>query len=259
MKDLIEFSKQENEIQVEAISLLPSGSEKDLGNATRKATQNSRDRILKATEERKRLEAEAWKKQREESERLERERIKAEREEKERAEKERLEQQRIAREKALQERKEQERLAQEKYEKEKAEKERLRKEQQEKDRIERKRKEAAHKEQQRLAREKFEADRRNIDEFIRAYLIGKRYQEEKRDHGNTRESIKSRVKGNSFLSLDEIPTAQKISEQSKVSDRTVKNNAAFAEAVDSIERKVGSIDSNVCFVSSFSTIGLSEF
>jgi predicted nucleic acid-binding Zn-ribbon protein len=68
LKDTVELSKLDIEIQIEAFSLVKSGQISDLGNATRKAIQNKRDRELKAAEEQKRLLAEMAKKKREEEE-----------------------------------------------------------------------------------------------------------------------------------------------------------------------------------------------
>ena len=75
--------------------------------------------------------------------------------------------------------------------------------------------------------------RRNINEDQKAYLIGKRYQEEKKEHGGDRKSEESRA--------NRLPlkTAATIVEQSKVSHQTVKNAEKFANAVDKVAENVG--------------------
>jgi hypothetical protein len=82
-------------------------------------------------------------------------------------------------------------------------------------------------------------NRRNITDNQRSYLIGKRYKEEKKEHGNTREAINERVMGNSGISPDDKSTADKIAEQTKVSHQTVKNAEKFAEAVDQVAKTTG--------------------
>jgi hypothetical protein len=81
--------------------------------------------------------------------------------------------------------------------------------------------------------------RRNITEDQRAYLIGKRYKEEKKEHGNTRESINKQVKCHTDVSLDDKSTSQKIAEQTKVSPRTVERAEKFADAVDKVAENTG--------------------
>lgn len=68
--------------------------------------------------------------------------------------------------------------------------------------------------------------RRNLTLEQRNYFIGKLYQEQKQAHGGDRKS-----KGNNFPLKS---TAQKIAEEQKVTDRTVKNAEGFAQAVDTI-------------------------
>lgn len=96
-------------------------------------------------------------------------------------------------------------------------------------------------------------NRRNILPNIRSYLMGKRYKEEKKEHGNTRGSINEQVKGHNDHSLDdkssiketiEQPnaiekTAQKIAEQTNVSPKTVQRAEKFTEAVDTIAKTTG--------------------
>jgi hypothetical protein len=81
--------------------------------------------------------------------------------------------------------------------------------------------------------------RRNITDDQRAYLIGKRYKEEKKEHGNTKEAIKEQVKGNSCPSLGDKKTDIKIAEQSKVGLSTVQRAEKFADAVDKVSESTG--------------------
>ena len=81
--------------------------------------------------------------------------------------------------------------------------------------------------------------RRNINDDQKACLIGKRYQEEKKEHGNTKTSINELVKGHCDLSLDDKSTDRRIAEQTKVSPKTVKRAEKFANAVDRVAENVG--------------------
>lgn len=68
--------------------------------------------------------------------------------------------------------------------------------------------------------------RRNLTDERRAYYIGKQYLTAKGQHGGDRSATKVQE-----LHFD---TAQEIAEKNGVSPRTVKTDAAFAEAVDSL-------------------------
>ena len=70
-------------------------------------------------------------------------------------------------------------------------------------------------------------------------MIGKRYKEEKKEHGNTRESINKQVKCHTDVSLDDKSTSQKIAEQTKVNPSTVKRAEKFADAVDKVAENTG--------------------
>jgi phage N-6-adenine-methyltransferase len=76
--------------------------------------------------------------------------------------------------------------------------------------------------------------RRNITPDQRRYLIGKLYLEEKKERTDT--LIQNAPIGNNFPTGS---TAERIGEQFGVSDRTVKNNADYAEAVDTIADTYG--------------------
>jgi len=69
-------------------------------------------------------------------------------------------------------------------------------------------------------------------------LIGKRYTEEEKEHGNSNESIKRRVKANSLPLLGDKSTAKKVASQSNISQKTVKNAEKFADAVDTVAENV---------------------
>lgn len=74
--------------------------------------------------------------------------------------------------------------------------------------------------------------RRNLTDQARAYFIGKRYLENKGEHGGSRSTSQSEtLKGDS---------AEKIAEEQGVSRATVERNAQFAEAVDKIADEQGS-------------------
>lgn len=75
--------------------------------------------------------------------------------------------------------------------------------------------------------------RRNLTSEQQSYLRGKRYNLEKAQHGGDR---KSESRGKSFPL---IGTAERLADQFKVSDRTIKNDARFASAVDVIAVAVG--------------------
>ena len=70
-------------------------------------------------------------------------------------------------------------------------------------------------------------------------MIGKRYKEEKKEHGNTRESINKQVKCHNDVSLNDKSTSQKIAEQTKVRPRTVERAEKFADAVDKVAENTG--------------------
>ena len=78
--------------------------------------------------------------------------------------------------------------------------------------------------------------RRNINEDQKTYLIGKRYQEEKKEEGRPKFSPKL---GPSDPIIDDESTAQNISKQSNVSPKTVKRAEKFANAVDEVAENVG--------------------
>jgi hypothetical protein len=82
--------------------------------------------------------------------------------------------------------------------------------------------------------------RRNINEYPRAYLIGKRYQEEKKEEGKPKIEIKEQTVSPllSKNSQENKPkkTAERIAKQSNVSHQTVKNAEKFANAVDKVAK-----------------------
>ncbi len=83
-------------------------------------------------------------------------------------------------------------------------------------------------------------NRRNITADQRAYLIGKRYKEEKK--APTRPKIDIKEQTVSHLPSINSPdnnTSHKIAERLKVSHQTVKNDEKFAEAVDKVAENTG--------------------
>jgi len=89
-------------------------------------------------------------------------------------------------------------------------------------------------------------NRRSLNDNERAYLMGKKQKEEKKEHGKSRESIKSqikainsRVKPHSEASPVDKSTALKIAEEYNVSEKTVKNAEKYANAVDTIVTNTG--------------------
>ncbi|HZK88153.1 MAG TPA: hypothetical protein VFC27_03280 [Anaerovoracaceae bacterium] len=79
--------------------------------------------------------------------------------------------------------------------------------------------------------------RRNINEDQKAYLIGKRYQEEKKEEG--RPKINNNVATVTTLPSNNSRTEQKIAEQTQVSPKTVRNDEKFANAIDKVAENVG--------------------
>jgi len=79
--------------------------------------------------------------------------------------------------------------------------------------------------------------RRNLNDYQKAYLIGKRYQEEKKDP--IRPKFDSKVATVTNLSATDNHTEDKIAEQAKVSPKTVRNAEKFANAVDTVAENVG--------------------
>lgn len=86
--------------------------------------------------------------------------------------------------------------------------------------------------------------RRNINADQRFYLIGKRYQEEKKEHGGDRNSFDKLSRNIDESSphnedLNSLNTAQKIAKQHQVSHATVERAEKFANAVDTVAENVG--------------------
>ncbi len=72
--------------------------------------------------------------------------------------------------------------------------------------------------------------RRNLTPEQKNYLIGKRYEGEKKEHGGDRKSSPQN---------EDLKTAEKIAKQAKVSRATVERAEKFASAVDKIESAAG--------------------
>jgi hypothetical protein len=78
--------------------------------------------------------------------------------------------------------------------------------------------------------------RRNLNEITRAYLIGTRYLEEKKEVGRAKYSQIIRH-GDGII--DDNSTSKVIAEQSSVGTRTVERAAKYAESVNSIVENTG--------------------
>lgn len=78
--------------------------------------------------------------------------------------------------------------------------------------------------------------RRNINKMTRAYLTGRRYEEEKKVEGRPTGTTKDKKLRQS---VGVNGTAEKIASQTNVSYRTVERAAKYAQAVDSICSSVG--------------------
>jgi hypothetical protein len=74
--------------------------------------------------------------------------------------------------------------------------------------------------------------RRNLTESQRSYLRGKRYNNEKKTHGG-------QIRGSSDQSDHSIKTAEKIAAESNVGSATIRRDAKYAAAVDSLKKEVG--------------------
>ena len=80
--------------------------------------------------------------------------------------------------------------------------------------------------------------RRNINDDQKACLIGKRYQEEKKEEGRP---LKDRKLGNRYPVIGQLEdrSSNKIAEQTNVSEKTVRNAEKFANAVDTVAENAG--------------------
>lgn len=76
--------------------------------------------------------------------------------------------------------------------------------------------------------------RRNITSEQRDYLIGRLYKEQKKEHGGDRKSEESRGQN-----VPLIGTAERIAEQFKISEKTVKRAEKFVDAVDTLAGNCG--------------------
>jgi hypothetical protein len=74
--------------------------------------------------------------------------------------------------------------------------------------------------------------RRNLSQEAASYLRGKRYLAEKQTHGG------ERTKGSSGQN-DQLMTSQRLAEEYKVGEKTIRRDGEFAEAVDGIAENCG--------------------
>jgi len=80
--------------------------------------------------------------------------------------------------------------------------------------------------------------RRNITAHVRTYLIGKRYTNEKKAYGGDKKSEEYKEKSsgqNDHLIL----TAEKIAEQNKVTEKTVRRDETFSDSIDTLAESSG--------------------
>jgi N6-adenosine-specific RNA methylase IME4 len=79
--------------------------------------------------------------------------------------------------------------------------------------------------------------RRNLTDGQRSYLRGKRYAMEKKEHGAPTGNKNAEKQSGNNCHFEK--TATKLAEEFKVSPRTIRNDAKFAEAVDCMAENVG--------------------
>lgn len=71
--------------------------------------------------------------------------------------------------------------------------------------------------------------RRNLTKETQSYLRGLQYEREKKKHGGDRKSEESKDQNDPLIS-----TAKRLADQHKVSEPTIKRDAEFAKAVNTI-------------------------
>lgn len=79
--------------------------------------------------------------------------------------------------------------------------------------------------------------KRNITDVQRKYLLGKRYNQAKKDHGGIRPEQVSKVK------LDDLPkkTAESIADEKKLSPSAVVRAGQFAETLDAVDEQIKAV------------------
>ena len=86
--------------------------------------------------------------------------------------------------------------------------------------------------------------KRNLPPRIKTYLIGRRYTNEKQTHGGDRgnqytELSEEVASGQNDHLADERKTAEKIAEQNKVTEKTVRRDETFSDSIDAIAESSG--------------------
>ncbi len=79
--------------------------------------------------------------------------------------------------------------------------------------------------------------RRNLTVEQRNYLIGKKYKEQKKPQGGT--GANQHTKEQSGQNVHQAKTAQKVAEEEKINEKTVRRAEKFTEAVDRLAETVG--------------------
>ena len=80
--------------------------------------------------------------------------------------------------------------------------------------------------------------KRNLPARVKTYLIGKRYTNEKKAHGGDKKSGEYKEKS-SGQNDQLVLTAEKIAEQNKVTEKTVRRNEEFSNSIDTIAEASG--------------------
>ena len=83
--------------------------------------------------------------------------------------------------------------------------------------------------------------RRNLPRSVKTYLVGRRYTNEKQTYGGDRKSedFKEESSGQNDHLINEQKTAEKIADQNKITERTVRRNEEFSNSVDTLAEASG--------------------
>lgn len=80
--------------------------------------------------------------------------------------------------------------------------------------------------------------KRNLPQRVKTYLIGKRYTNEKKAHGGDRKS-EEYIEESKGQNVPLVSNAEKIAEQNKINEKTVKRNESFSESIDTLAESSG--------------------
>ncbi|NQE45041.1 hypothetical protein C5S31_03335 [ANME-1 cluster archaeon GoMg2] len=83
--------------------------------------------------------------------------------------------------------------------------------------------------------------RRNITVHVRTYLIGRRYSNEKKPAGGDRKSEEFKEESNvqNAHLIDERKTAERIAEQNRINESTVRRSESFSDSIDTLAKSSG--------------------